>query len=948
LQKEKANPGTCAVSVRLRAHLFGVPSFEWDGATVSVSARPLCAVLLAMILLAGPDRRLSRKAMATELWPDDDEMTAAANLRRHLSSLTAAFPAADECIGRDRETLWCRASAAPWCDVVEFESGALDLHRADFMLGASHEWVLAQRERLRGAAVEGLMRRAESQREDDDYESAIASTRSAVQIDPYNEAAAQLEIELHGERGDHTSLDAAYAALEGRLRDIDVRPSAESAALVERFHRLAREATARIPRPLTSFVDSARLEEVAALVPAHRLLTLVGPGGAGKTRLALEVAHRVASGFSDGAYFADLSTVSEGDALADALSRALGIPTDLASKGFSGIHAMLRNRRALLLLDNCEQIAESCSWFVHGLLEAAAHVHVIATTREAFGLRAERCYALQPLSPENAAHLFADRARSAGWSADGFAATPERIASICNRLDRLPLALELAASMLGTLPLADIERQLDEGLDRLRSRDRTTPARHRSLGDVIAWSVSLLDERERGAFGRLAVFAGSFSAEAAEAVCGVDLAMLATLVAKSVLARAGEVESRFVFLDSIGKYARRLFEAAPQATELRDAHAAWYAEIAMRSDDPASYKNERVSLREIERDFPNVAQALDWSLFDAGFVENGIRLAKGIRRYCSRRGFLGDGISWLGAAIERTATGSVERARLECHLSELEARRSNFEVAYQHARAASATLSESGHDRDLAQALYQESVALFYLGRAAETKDVLDRALPLAKKCGDKRIEAAVLLNFGYLLEAGPNPAASRAVYVEALRLYDEVGDETSVARTLNFLAASDYDAERYDAANDLLERALAIHRDFGNVSQIAGVVGDLGDVAFMGGFPDRARDYYAEALLHIEEREDRLAFPFVLSGIAGLAVEAGRTRDAARLLGAAALQDQAIPSPARVRVREHVRSLVELAFGTETCALEIRAGGELSRKDAMRLARSVLALTSD
>ena len=149
----------------------------------------------------------------------------------------------------------------------------------------------------------------------------------------------------------------------------------------------------------------------------------------------------------------------------------------------------------------------------------------------------------------------------------------------------MPLALELASSMLDALPLADVERQLREGLDHVQSRDPTTPARRRSLNDVIAWSMSLVGERERAAFVRLAVFAGSFSAEAAKAVCSVDLATLATLVAQSVLVRDDAIESRFVFLNSIHDYARRWFDADPAAPALRDAHAAWYAAIAMPSEE---------------------------------------------------------------------------------------------------------------------------------------------------------------------------------------------------------------------------------------------------------------------------------------------------------------------------------------------------------------------------
>jgi predicted ATPase/DNA-binding SARP family transcriptional activator len=926
----------------IRVHLFGPPLIERDGIPISVARRPLCNVLFAMILLAGPDRRLSRRAVAADLWPADDEPTAVTNLRRHLSYLMAALPAAEQCIGRDRETVWGLHSAAIWCDVVEFESGALELYRGEFMEGSGHEWVLAQRERLRAAAVDGFLSRAEDERERDDYEGAIASARRATEIDPGNESAAQLEIELHGERGDIAAIDAAYAAHARCLRDLDANPAPQTVALVERFHLLAREAAARIPRPLTSFIETHSLPDVSALVAAHRLVTIAGPGGVGKTRLALEVAHRIAGGFPDGAYFADLSAVSEGDALADTLSRALGAPTDLASKGFAGIHTFMRNRRALLLLDNCEQITESCAWFVNGLLEATPYVHIVVTTREAFGLHAERCYALEPLSQVQAEQLFVERARGAAWNAGDLSTAKARIASVCERLDRLPLALELAASMLGALPLADVERQLDEGLDRLRSRDHTTPPRHRSLPGVIAWSVSLLNDREHDAFTRLAIFAGPFSADAAEAVCAVDVATLAKLVSKSVLVRPDAVESRFVFLNSIADYARRLLDVAPGVAAIRNAHAAWFAAIAMRSRQSDFWPFERAWLEELDRDFPNFIQALNWSLFAGGNVDNGISLAIGLAHYFWRRGFYSDGGSWLRAAIDRTEAESVQRGNLTERLSLFESRLGHFESAYALARDARIALSRSGVDLDLANALNQEAVTLLYLGRDVEAREQLELALPLARRSRDARSEGTVLYNLAYT-SSRSDSGASRVLYAQALRRYTDAGDQTNIAWTLNALAASDYVAGRYDATNDNLERALAIHRAVGDPNYIAGIVSDLGDVAVMRGQMTLALRYYLEALAFIEARKDLRANPHVLSGIAALAVHEGRTRDAARLLGAAHWEDFGTVTPARIRIRDHVRALVENGLGADECALELAIGHELPRNEALQLARSVV-----
>jgi predicted ATPase/DNA-binding SARP family transcriptional activator/Tfp pilus assembly protein PilF len=930
------------VSPELRVRLFGAPSFEVDGAPVSVAVRPLCAVLFAMILLAEPHRRLSRKAVAVDLWPDETEEMAAANLRRHLSFLTAALPAADAYIGRDRESLWSRAAAGLWCDVIEFERGDIDLYRADFMEGSPHEWVVAERERLRAVAFERLLQRAERLREASDDAGAIASARRAAEIEPCSEEAAQLEIELHGERGDLAALDAAYAAFERRLREIDAKPSAETRALAERFHRLAQEAAERIPRTSTSFVDTGSRDEVAALVAAHRLVTLVGPGGAGKTRLALEVAHRIAASFADGAYFADLSTVSEGDALADALSRTLRVPTELASKGFAGVKTMLRNRRALLVLDNCEQILDSCSWLVSSLLDDAPDVRILATSRAAFGLSAERCYVLRPLTPEHAARLFLERARSTGWDGSGLAEADTRVASVCERLDRLPLALELAAGMLGTLSLANVEEQIRERLDQIESRDPTTPARHRSLSDVIRWSVGLLGEDARTAFVRLAVFSGSFSAAAAKAICSVDLGTLAALVATSVLVRDDALESRFVYLNGVGDYARRLFDADPEAPALRDAHAAWYAALAARSQEPAFCKSERAWLRDIDRDFANVVRALEWSLLSGGDSQNGLKLAIGAGLYFLRRGFLLDGVSWLETALGRTLPDSAERAHLEMQLSQLEVPRANFARALERARAARTYFEAFGPDRDLGRALNCEGFTLIYVGRAAEARSVFERALPPAQRSADIRIEAHNLSNIAYLLSES-QPAEAQRLYLRALRRYTDAGDDLNIAKTHNSLAAFEYTAGRYEAANEHLERALAMHRDYGNAPAIAGTVADLGDVALMQGFTSRARDYYAEALRFLERLEEVLSYATLLCGIAGIAADTNRPRDAARLIGAARFSDNGTPAPARVRVRTHVLARVEAALGPEACALEIALGSELPLTEAVRLARSVL-----
>jgi predicted ATPase/Flp pilus assembly protein TadD len=654
------------------------------------------------------------------------------------------------------------------------------------------------------------------------------------------------------------------------------------------------------------------------------LLTIVGPGGVGKTRLALEAAHRIAARFADGAFFADLSTVSEGDALSDAISRALGAPTDLASKGFSGIKAFLRNRRALLLLDNCEQIGESCSWFLSDLLESATRVHVIATTRVTFGLRAERCYHLQPLSSSNALELFVDRARHAGSNVEAIARSTERIAAVCRRLDRLPLALELAAGMLGTVSLTDVERQLEAGLEKLRSRDQTLPARHRSLADVIAWSISLLDDHERSAFAKLAVFAGSFSAAAAAGICGVDLPTLGELVAKSVLVREDATEGRFVFLNSVGEYAHRLLDEEPTF---------WHA--------------EREWLQAIDTDFANAAQALDWSLFGAGAYANGIRLASGLTLYYLRCGFIVDGTFWVRAALERAEPGSLDWAYLSYCLVEFEKSRGQFEPALERAREVRRVFTERGSDREIALAWNCEGACLYRLRRMEEATAAYKRALAFAERSGDVRTEATILINLAFV-DGLSDRAAARERFVLALRKAEQIGDESSIAYILASIATYDYGAGHFELAERNLERALATYRALEMIGMVAALVSDLGDVAVMRGEMARARERYAEALELCETHELESTYGSVLSGSAALALESGRPRDAAWLLGAAGLVEDVSKTGAGRRVPERVRQRVEQALGADQCALEVMYGRDLSHKEGTALARSVLASFGD
>jgi predicted ATPase/DNA-binding SARP family transcriptional activator len=817
----------------LRIDLFGVPRASYDGSTLNIATRPLCAVLLAMLALA-PGRRLSRKTVAGDLWPDDDDATAAANLRRHISALTTALPDDRVWFERDREALWWSTDAPVLCDVALFEAGDDDRYTADFMQGYAHEWVVAQRERLRVRAVDSLLLRAIDRQENDDLAGALVAAGRAIELDPYNEAAGQLEIELHGERGDLAAMHRAATSLEERLREIDVEPGETTRTLIERFRHATATATSRLPRPVTSFVGGDEMvREIVAALATHRLVSVVGSGGVGKTRAAIEAAHRAAASFADGAYFVDLSAVTVDDAVVDAVLRALGVPSALAAQGFEGACAFLRNRRTLIVLDNCEHVVDTTAWLTSELLQAAPRVGILATSREALGLAVERVCRVQPLAPEVAVALFVERARNVAPGGEVTAADRVRVERVCGQLDRLPLAIELAAGLLGSLTIEQVETNLADRFGLLHSRDRTVPHRHRTLERVIEWSVARLKPVEREALAKIAIFTGSFDLDAAAAICGVELGTIVALVEKSVLARDGPDSGRFRLLISIASYARRLLAERDDEGRLHDAHVAYYERL-FASVESQFWEREVRWLASVDRDFGNVTAALQWALHRDGAHDIGIRLAITLWPYFERRGYSVDGTMWMSAALEHAAGRSPERARLLLGRSYIELRMQQVEAAAVGFVEAASIFEACGLIAETARAFAGASGAYFHLRRDADAARVLDRAERFADACVDRRIQAIVLANRGFFRSRAGDRVGACALYGEALPIYEAIGDRGSAARMLNNLAAHEFMVGRYAAAEAFLIRALALVREVNDPLLTAGVLSDLGDIAIL------------------------------------------------------------------------------------------------------------------
>jgi len=945
----------------LRVWLFGPPHAEFDGEPVRLTVRPLCAVLLAMLALS-PGARLGRKTLAAELWPDEnDPLRAGSNLRRHLSTLQAALPRLPEgrnWIETDGATLAWSVRQTFWCDVAAFESALTDPHPSleallpagRFMEGFTNDWVVAQRENYRARAVERLLTICVQRQDDDRLDDALACARAVLALDPLCEDAVGLAIELHGERGDPVAAGEVYANFADRLRrELDARPSPATVAAMERLRTATRSRRDHLPSPLTTFVG--RGEAVASLEAAlatHRCLTIAGPGGAGKTRLSLEIAAAAAHRFLDGSYFIDLSSLPAAGEIDDTITRALDLPVEFARAGRDGVRRFLRNRRALLILDNCEHVRAACAAFVVDVLENAPRVTVLATSRLALGIGAESVYRLNPLSESEARALFIERTRGAGFAGHWSPADHGSIDRICALLDRSPLAIELAAGLCAAMPLADLERLLPQRLALLRTSDPSVPERHRSLEAAIVWSYELLEDSERRLFERLGVFPASFRFEAAVGICDGTAAAMRGLVEKSMLQRDETHPDRYRFLFSLAEFAQSRFARNPEAGAVRDRHARHFAELALFGEDveiPGFFRGEKRWLRDLDEELENVRAALGRLLAGAGDdLRLGVRMARALERFFAMRGYYAEGLAWLERARAGTTPGSREDALVRYKIGRFNLRQGANAQGLAAIVETIPIFRAASSDLDLARALADAGAIALVTGDTAKAQAALDEALEIAERAGLSSVKAGILGNLGILAASQGDFARSSEAFTDAARLFKRMGDRRFLARMLANLAGNDYMNERYDAAVATLTEALEIARGIGAAMLGADILCELGLALLASGRVDAARERFTEALAAVAP----LGLPYetahALLGFADVAATCGDARIAARLAGAAA------PFIERDLRRAHphapyqrVRAAAVERLGEAEFERERRLGELLELEAAIELARGAV-----
>jgi predicted ATPase/DNA-binding SARP family transcriptional activator len=897
----------------------------------------------------------ARSRLAFLFWPDSSEAQAHTNLRKLFHQFRNAIPRADDFIRTEGKTVQWRADAPFELDVADFERAvaagdfqrAVTLYQGDLLPECYEDWVLVERERLRRIFIRTLEQLLDQLERGRQYRTAIEYGQRLQRYDPLREDTYCRLMRLYALEGDRGNVVRTYENCVSVLQlQLSISPSAATRQAYQECLRmdpspnLLQPNKSSLPVRLSSFVGRTReISEVQSVLKTSRLLTLTGAGGCGKTRLAQQVATEIADRYRDGVTWVELAVLSDPEFVPQAIASALGLGNRTDDILTELISDHLRTHNVLLLLDNCEHLVVACARFVEALLSACPDQQILATSREALNIACETVWIVPSMSiPDlnqlasnwetttvasltsyDAVGLFVERATMICPTFDLNKHNGLSVAQICHRLDGIPLAIELAAGRSKILSPEQIASRLHDRFNLLIGGSRISLPRYQTLRAAIDWSYELLSDPERILFRRLAVFTGSFSLEATEAVCAgwqlADdlrsseiLALFSQLVEKSlVVAEDRTSATRYRLLETVREYALDKLREPGEVETGRTRHLEYFRNLAESLEPSMQIAWPVTAADRLEREYSNVLAALKWGAAHEPCAESGLRLVGAVPE------------EWL-LRKEVVSTESGLRKLL-----------TNDNWVIPNQVRAKALIGLGG------MALYRSDFAEGY--------DNFELSLKLSRELDYKPGMASALYFLGFLTGELFDLATARAYIEECLTICRAIDDRYGAAVALQDLGNILYWQGETALGRDLVEESLATLRNLGVQTWTARAMLYLGHIARREGAFGRARSLYVEAMSVIKDQQ---SLPMVSSwGIQAfgfLAAAKKQFDQAARLFGALdrlAQELGASQSPADLVEYDVYLAAAQTALGETRFKAGWDAGRRLSLGQALAYAFS-------
>ena len=931
-----------------------------DGFGVSVGSRSIAqdawrlrkSAALVKLLALAPGHRMHREQAMDLLWPDSGRRPASNNLR---SVLYAARKVLDPNVGflylaSEGKSLALCPEVDLWVDVDAFEAAlatarrtrepaayraALGLYAGELLPEDRYEdWAEDRRWELRRAFLSAQIELSGLYEERGEYERGLEALQGFLAEEPADEEAQVRLMRLYAYSGRRQEALSRYeqfsrtlaeqlgtepGAATRRLRDeiaAGVFPSRPPSPAGPPHEEVPDPGGHNLPEPRTSLVGRGReILEVKRALSTTRLLTLTGTGGAGKTRLALEVARDLAGVYPDGVWLIELAPLSEPGLVVQEVARTLGLEEQSGLPLLESLLDALADKEMLVLLDNCEHLTGAVARLSMALLDSCPGTRVLATSRERLGAEGEstwpvpslsvpgETFTVEDLEGYESVSLFADRAYRAH---PGFRLTPENaraVAEVCIGLEGIPLAIELAAARIGMLSAGQISERLGRSLDLLTRGARTADRRHRTLRATLDWSYGLLGGPEQTLFGRLSAFAGGFTLEATESVGGSGgveekqvMELLTTLVEKSLVVaeESWERGARYRLLEPVRQYASEKLGQGGEEDDIRRRHARFFLALAEEAEPGLRGPRQVEWLDRLEQEHDNLRAALAWSLEE----DLGARLAGALSLFWYTRGYLSEGRSYLEAVVRGHSVPETARARALDGLGWIAEPQGDYERARLAYEESLGLYRKAGDRRGVANALGDLGSLALDRGDYERATSLLEESLALYRELGESEGIIGILDSLGVLASARGDSERSAVYFREALVLSRGTGNVRRTAVSLGNFGITTLVHGDPEQATALLEESLGLFREIGDGQNIAIGLMHAALAALAEGDHGRVLVLVEEGLRLLRKAGDRQHFADCLEIIAGSAGAGGMARKAARLWGAAGALREEIGVP--------------------------------------------------